>query len=170
MKRKNLLKLFGIGYNKFTMEEKLHKLKMMKPLWSLSNWNSSNKSVLWGFRGGDLLKGRFRDRLYWVMFIVGFIMVYWWCGFNVEIISMFVYKTVIYKLYIGFIIGVIVSKFIEWKFSKFNWSKGENDKNDKNTSIIITVIVILLLSIVSNVGIGLLPSVYCDDEDDIVVY
>ena len=86
------------------------------------------------------------------MFIVGFITVYLWRGFNVEIISMFVYKTVIYKLYIGFIIGVIVSKIIERKFSKFNWSKGENVKNVKNTSIIITVIVILLLSIVSNVS------------------
>ena len=82
---------------------------------------------------------------------------------------MFFYKTIVYKLYIGFIIGVIVSKIIEGKFSKFNWSKGENDKNVKNTSIILTVIVILLLSIVSNVGIGLFPSVYCDDVDDIVV-
>ena len=86
-----------------------------------------------------------------------------------DIINIFIYKTVIYKLYIGFIIGVIVSKIIERKFSKFNWSKGENDKNVKNTSIIITIIVILLLSIVSNVGIGLLPSVYCDEGDDIVV-
>ena len=234
-------------------------MKMMKPLWNLSNWNSSNKVWIWGFRGRDLLnmglkmvnivkikwdnkeigslnkisrgretlyklkliekkilkylreclrwitskifcfisllkkgvywligflngrvsnivywtvrylKGMFRDRLYWVMFIVGFITVYWWCGLNVEIISKFVYKTVIYKLYIGYIIGVIVSKIIAREFSKFNWSKGENNKNVKNTSIIITVIVILFLSIVSNVGIGLLPRVYCDDVDDIVV-
>ena len=51
MKRKNLLKVFGISYNKNTTIENLHKWNkwnMQKPLWNLTNGNPSNK---FGFRG-----------------------------------------------------------------------------------------------------------------------
>ena len=96
---------------------------------------------------------------------------YGWYEFSIDNISMFVYNAFIYKIYLGFIIGLIISNYINRKYSKLKWDKGENNKNVKNTSIIITVIVVLLLSIVANVAIGfdLIPTVYCDDGDDVIV-
>jgi hypothetical protein len=102
--------------------------------------------------------------------ILVLIMLYCSYEFSVEILSMFVHSAIIYKIYKGFIIGVIISKIISLKFSYFNRDKGEKNKKVKNISVILTVIVILFLSIVENVELGfdLIQRVYCDNEDVVV--
>jgi len=78
-----------------------------------------------------------------------------YCDFICESLSTFNYK--VFK---GFILGYLIHYYIDRKYSKLKWDKGENNKNVHNLSIFITVITILLINIVAYVGIGLLPIVY----------
>jgi len=69
----------------------------------------------------------------------------------------------------GFMLGYMIRYYMDRKYSKHKWDKGENNKNVHNTCIVITVIAILFLNLVGYLCIGLLPTVYSDDGDDIVV-
>ena len=155
----------------------MHNMNRLK-LWSHRvKWKISKLKTISSLKQAeDSVKGLiivvFKDRLYWGMFIIGFILMYCFYEISIEHLSMLVYNSFISQISIGFIIGILISKIISEKFSQFNLYKGENNKNVKNTSIIITVIVvILLISIFANVEVGfdLIQRVYCDNEDDVVV-
>jgi hypothetical protein len=108
------------------------------------------------------------------MFVVGIIFVIGYYGFIYEELSSFKYNynynfDYIYKVFMGYILGYFIVYYMNRKYSKLKWDKGENNKNVHNISILITVIVIFLLNIVVYLCIGLLPIVYSDDIDEIIV-
>ena len=179
-----VLKMVDIVKIKWDRKE-IKKVKAIRVLmnWLVSTWKCLISSLKAGLKSMiDIVKGIISSNwvgeisvynytLYLGMFIIGFILMYCYYEFSIENISMLLHSSFAYKLYIGYIIGLIISKFISHKFSKFNWDKGENNKNVKNTSILITVIFIILLSIVGSIEVGfdLIQRVYCDNEDDDVV-
>jgi len=52
------------------------------------------------------------------------IMMFCFYVFIIENLSLFFYKSFTYNLFVGFLIGLIISKFISLKFSQFKWDKG----------------------------------------------